>query len=144
MDSSEARQFINEVLVGLWPTWKPTLAEADLFVRGLDGYTWEAARDGAEIYYNQGGDKHRRPNLNSIVKAKGKTCRDICEVETNVYVICIRHPEKRVEGQRVGVFCPVRYTPEQKLDAAEGLRRKTEDTRGGEWIVQTVKPGQGG
>jgi len=139
MRELDARQFISDVIQELWPKWNPPPAEKNVWIRGLESSDWGDAKDRAEAYYADKGGRTQRPSIKDFRAVKFATTSSVCEVNTNLYVVCINHPDQRIVNQKIGVFCPARYTREQKLEATEPLRKITEDNRGGQWITQTLK-----
>ena len=140
MVESEVREFVQEILVGLWPHWKPTNAEIGLWVRELEPYSWSDAKDKAELYHTQGGSKHRRPNLSELLTITGSRHKEQFNVNTCIYVECCEHPDVRRAGLRYGVFTPSNYTHEQQMTAAENLREQIIAREGGEWLTRRVAP----
>ena len=136
MDSSETKQFIQEVVKELWPKWAPSNAEIQIWQQSLNEHSWADAQAKVQAHYQAGGSKRTKPHLSDIMSSDARQSRTCWEIQTDVYCECSEHPGKpTLVGVRIGIFCRIGTDPEFKMRAAERMRTELASRRGGRWIV---------
>jgi len=73
MDTKQAREFIEKELTPLWPGWKPSGPEIDIWQNWLCGYDWQQAKEKLQLYYAQAGRQNSRPNAKDMFEACKKS-----------------------------------------------------------------------
>lgn len=68
MTNNEAEQFVNKVLRGLWPSWKPTDIFLDLWVSKLGNYDYFRAEQELKNWLCETDYITKTPPINKILK----------------------------------------------------------------------------
>lgn len=68
MNETEAQNFIEQVLKGLWPDWEPTDAQYGLWVRRLLRFQFYKAKDALEKWFCETQRTYKIPPINNILK----------------------------------------------------------------------------
>jgi len=142
LDSSEARQFVQEEIQALWQNWKPSEGEIEVWLNALADYDWLEAKCAIQTYYAEGGSRSRRPVVNKVRAAMRRpksSSGAYDDLKTDTYIKCISHEQKPC---LVGRCVPVFVDPpklhgdlDNRKRAGHLLAEKHAQVYGGHWIV---------
>lgn len=153
MNSTETDKFVDNVLGGLWPDWKPTEEEMRVWYGVMGRFDYDVAQLAAQQYFSDAGGNYKRPKPQGIVtKARvildnrnvgQKTKND--PVMTTVFIECLEPPERNphLEGKRKAVYAAtdaLQCDKDHVLRCAETMRLAFERLYGGKWITVQTKP----
>lgn len=68
MTETEAQNFVNDVLKGLWADWEPTDAQYSLWVRKLLRFQYNKAKVALENWFLETKYTGKQPDINKILK----------------------------------------------------------------------------
>ncbi|MFQ6035651.1 MAG: hypothetical protein ACE5NM_07360 [Sedimentisphaerales bacterium] len=129
MDSKAALRFIQAELAPLWPGWRPTQPEIQIWQSWLCDYDLQQAKQNLQRYYAARGASQARPNAKDMLTS-GKKSAGLCQTQS--VIKCIKHDRKPgYVGRRRRI-----YTVNA---AAEQLCRRFEQLYGGTWTIENGK-----
>jgi len=148
---AEKLKFIQNVLIGLWPDWKPTDEESRVWFGHLDKYDYETARTAAEQYFSDAGGNYRRPKpwgliikASLIIQKRGGGTKPAELPQTTFYIRCIIPPDDH--PNRTDHMIPVYPEDLKRIDdpdyvrnCAHGLAERFKELYGGVWSVVIVE-----
>jgi len=135
MDNNEAREFIEEELAPLFPNWKPSGPEIEIWQNWLACYNWQQAKDKLQLYYAQAGRKMCRPNAKDMFQPPIKS--GAADTFIRITIKCIEHKKSpNYVGIRRGVYVKQSCRPGFAATAQEHVCKSFEQVYGGTWIVE--------
>ena len=129
MDSQTAREFVLRRLMPLWPHWRPSEPEIQIWQNWLCDYQLDEAEERLQRYYGAIGCHAARPEAKDMltIGRKSPAC------QSQVIIRCTKHDRKPgYVGQRRRIY--IIGTP--TTDVAERLASRFEQQYGGSWTVE--------
>ena len=144
MNSDEAHIFINDVLIGYWPTWKFTPAQTSAWVRKLYRYDFAKAKACVEGLYTR-WEKQGKPGAGQIFQALNQAVIPRGEEDSGdpVQLYNIIRPDGKRAGFPVSSAKGVpRDVEGVRREAEELLKRIARDREGYyiQWIEPSIAP----
>jgi hypothetical protein len=144
MDNMQASCFIEEVIQGFYPRWKPQDFELRAWMRELRKYDYQKARKVITNLFFRLNTRTIDPPAGKLIDALRSDAAIPIQhpptVMTSHFVKCIEGPQSnpKLKGAKRGVFAAEKGNqsdPDYMLRIAEIMRDKYEQLYGGKWII---------
>ena len=146
MTKAEAQNFVERVLKGLWPEWKPIDIQLSIWIERLQNCEPQRAKIAVENVWRTETIQHKRPPQGRIFEALSQ-CADTenkpkAELpQTTVYIRCIEPPANnphRSTEHKIPVY-PDDLSkiddPDYVRSCGHGLAQRFTELYGGLWAV---------
>jgi hypothetical protein len=148
MNKNEAANFIEQIMKPIWPEWKYSAMDVDIWASEvLSRFDWDTCKSACRRAKAE-SDFDRKPNSKKVIdfayelmrsqKQMGKAVKTEIP-EPTVFIQMTDHENTK----RIGQFVPVYSAPEFALSDAQKMLGAYREQRGGTWqIVQDATWGE--